>query len=40
MADVKAGVLGVGLLGILSHIWLCHSGDDLVIELSRAVAGG
>lgn len=40
MADVEGGVPGVGSLGILSRIWLCHSGDDLVNELPSAAAGG
>lgn len=34
------GVQGAGLLGILSHIWLCLSRDDPANELPRSVAGG
>ncbi|XP_009995505.1 PREDICTED: gamma-aminobutyric acid receptor subunit epsilon [Chaetura pelagica] len=36
---MEGGVLGVGLQGILFHIWLCHSRHNPVNELPRAAAG-
>lgn len=40
MADSEGGVLGLGMLSILSYVWLCHCGDKLMNELPRAAAGG